>query len=228
MKYLPTVIPMKCKVKTPIKWTVNTQIKCKANDHQWLIFIQSKRHQALFISLWKPSISTIITTNFNTLMNLKLSIFIKLTLWPTFNKNIYVRFLNFVFQTESDFLKRLLAVVSKHLPSFLRLIKVKDISFIVLNTGKKWLNLLKNIFLNNFTNFILFRKIKCTRTEKSSMKRCFVLFLKFRILIFFIRFYKIFIVLFFLFLLLKKEHNTFQISKDQLIKENFNFLQLIW
>jgi len=38
---------------------------------------------------------------------------------------------------ESDFLKRLLAVDSKHLLSFLPLIKVKDTLRIVLNTGKK-------------------------------------------------------------------------------------------
>lgn len=146
MKYPLRVIQMKCTVKTPIKWTVNIQIKCKVNGHQWLISIPSKRLQVLFISLWKPSISTIITTNFNTLMNLKLSISIKSIRWPTFNKNIYVRFLNFVFQMESDFLKRLMAVDSKHLPSFSQLIKVKDILLIVLNTDKRWLNLLKNIF----------------------------------------------------------------------------------
>ena len=30
--------PIKCKVKTQIKWTVNIPIKCKVNIHQWLIF----------------------------------------------------------------------------------------------------------------------------------------------------------------------------------------------
>ena len=144
-------------------------------------------------------------------MNLKFFTFKKSILWQIFNKNISVQLLSFVFQMESDSLKKLPVVDSKLSLLFLLLIKDKDILLIVSNTGKEWLNLLKIIFLRNFTNFILFKKTKHLKVGKFSIKKFFVSFLKFKTLMFSTKFYKIFIVLYFLFLLLKKVQNIFQI-----------------
>ncbi len=188
------------------------QTKCKAKSHHCLNFIQLNKWSDLFISSWKLSIYTTITTSFNTTMNQKSLRSTKHIPIPKSNKNTSDHSANFASQMESNSLKRSLDAVSKLSLSSWQHNKANDTLLIVSSINRKWLSKLKNCFSNNFMSFVLSIKMKYTKIKQYSMKKLFVWYQKFKIPIFSTKFSKISIGLWFPLILLIKQLNIFLIN----------------